>query len=156
MDLEEKRRKAREYAAEWRRKNPEKHRAINKKSREKNLEVNRKRDRERYHATKHTRTPLTEAQKKRKSEINRIHRLRSEYGITPEEYQALSESQGHVCAICGNPDLKYDNLAVDHCHDTGRVRGLLCRLCNTGLGALGDKPEGLKKALAYLEKHYAE
>lgn len=153
MDLEDKRKKRREYAAKWRAANPEKHRAINKKSREKNLEVIMERNRDRYHETKHLRPAFTEEQKARRSELNREHRLRSEYGLTVQEYEDMSKAQDNVCAICGKPDPKFSNLAVDHCHETGQVRGLLCRLCNTGIGALGDNVAGLLRALEYLKKY---
>ncbi len=79
------------------------------------------------------------------------------YNITLEEYNAVLERQGGVCAICGreeeikNPAAKkQSSLAVDHCHETGKIRGLLCFKCNTGIGALGDTVESLEKALAYL------
>lgn len=153
MDLEERRRKKREYAAEWRKNNYEKHLAINKKSREKNKDKIREAAREVYHATKHLRPILTETQKARKSEVNREHRLRTEYGLSVAEYEKMVESQGGVCAICSKPDPKFSNLAVDHCHSTGKIRGLLCRLCNTGIGALGDNVDGLLRALDYLKKY---
>lgn len=80
------------------------------------------------------------------------------YNITLDEYNALLEKQGGVCAICGreeeikNPSARSrSSLAVDHCHETGRVRGLLCFKCNTGIGALGDTVESLRKAIRYLE-----
>ncbi|WP_344447709.1 endonuclease domain-containing protein [Kitasatospora nipponensis] len=57
--------------------------------------------------------------------------------------------QGSCCAVCGL--LAGDRaLQVDHCHTTGRVRGLLCRKCNSGIGMLGDSPEGVQRALSYL------
>ena len=70
--------------------------------------------------------------------------------ITYEEYQALLEQQGGVCALCGgvNPRVR---LVVDHCHRTNRVRGLLCTGCNVALGRLGDSFEALEKVLAYLK-----
>ena len=153
MDVEAKRKKKREYMAEWRKSNYEKHLAINKKSREKNLEKIQEKARENYHATKHLRPKLTEHERERKSLTNRAHRLRSEYGLSVEDYERMYKDQDGLCAICGKPDQRYKNLAVDHCHTTGEVRGLLCRLCNTGIGALGDDVAGLLKALKYLEKY---
>jgi hypothetical protein len=71
------------------------------------------------------------------------------YGITPEEQQALLDSQGGVCGICGcDPPL-----VIDHCHNTNVVRGLLCNRCNVALGAMGDSVDGLLRALTYLTKH---
>jgi isoleucyl-tRNA synthetase len=68
------------------------------------------------------------------------------YGISQEEYAALLTRQNFVCALC---KLK-PPIDVDHCHDTGRVRGLLCRGCNVGLGQLGDCVEGLERGIIYL------
>lgn len=60
-----------------------------------------------------------------------------------------------VCAICGGID-EHRSLAMDHCHETGVVRGALCMGCNTGLGQFKDNPGLLRKAVAYLEAHCAE
>lgn len=73
------------------------------------------------------------------------------YGITDAEYQALLLTQKGLCAICGGPPTrKRRSLSVDHCHQTGKIRGLLCGPCNTGLGQFKDLPELLEKALQYL------
>lgn len=74
------------------------------------------------------------------------------YGIRIEDYERLLEQQGGKCALCGSP---YPNgnstyFSVDHCHDTGRVRGLLCFPCNSVLGRLGDTPESVNLILQYL------
>jgi hypothetical protein len=71
------------------------------------------------------------------------------YGITRAEYDALLARQGGACAICGAPPKK-ERLCVDHCHLTGRIRGLICRKCNFGLGCLRDDHRTLIAALAYL------
>lgn len=71
------------------------------------------------------------------------------YGLTEADYQLLLEKQGYVCAVCGNKPL-LRRLAVDHCHKTGNVRGLLCRKCNQGIGHFNDDPKKLKKAIEYL------
>lgn len=75
---------------------------------------------------------------------------RRRYGMTPGDYEALLEAQGGACAICRGPQsAKYRVFDVDHDHATGRVRGLLCRRCNTGLGYLEN--EGYREsALSYL------
>jgi hypothetical protein len=73
------------------------------------------------------------------------------YGLSADEYAGLKTRFKNVCGICGaSPPLNH-NLQVDHCHITGRVRGLLCRSCNLGLGKLGDSVEGVERALAYLK-----
>lgn len=87
-------------------------------------------------------------------EYARRQMLRKKYGLTVEEYFALSEAQGNVCKICKQPELRqYRMLHVDHCHRSNRVRGLLCTQCNTALGKFYDDPELLKSAMAYLEAH---
>ena len=73
------------------------------------------------------------------------------YGLTVEQYGTILASQGGVCAICQGPG-KDRHLAVDHCHQTGVVRGLLCRPCNTAIGQLGDTAEHLQRAADYLRK----
>lgn len=80
------------------------------------------------------------------------NRLRKKFGIDLREYQRLHDLQGGNCALCGQPErTRQRRLAIDHCHATHRVRGLLCHHCNTGLGNFMDSPELLKKALTYLE-----
>ncbi len=82
------------------------------------------------------------------------HRL-ARYGVTQEAFDAMVVSQSGACAICGSvPDGagKLAVLHVDHCHDTGRVRGLLCHWCNTGLGSFRDRPELLARAAGYLAR----
>jgi Recombination endonuclease VII len=73
-----------------------------------------------------------------------------------QEYDALLKSQNGVCAACGKPEQstykgKPRMLAVDHCHVTGRVRGLLCGHCNRALGLLRENPEHIKALLLYVE-----
>lgn len=77
---------------------------------------------------------------------NRI-RLKSRYGITLEDYEEMYKKQKGKCAICG---IKKDKLNIDHCHNTRKVRGLLCGSCNRGLGLLKDNIEFLNNAIKYL------
>lgn len=90
----------------------------------------------------------------RRRESTRKWQLKTNYGITEEDYQALLEGQEGKCAICltDTPTGKWKVFAVDHCHKTGKVRGLLCNECNRGIGLLKDNAELLKKAAAYLER----
>jgi hypothetical protein len=76
------------------------------------------------------------------------------YGLTEEQYQAILQSQGGVCAICnGVSSGRYRNsLVVDHDHCTGTVRGLLCYKCNSAIGFLNDDPALISKAIGYLGK----
>jgi len=70
------------------------------------------------------------------------------YGLTQEEYNKLQQDQNGLCAIC----ITRPANVVDHCHSTNKVRGLLCRQCNLGIGHLGDSTDTVAKALAYLER----
>lgn len=89
----------------------------------------------------------------------RNSQLKSLFGITIEQYQKLRKKQNDVCAICGKKETVFDkrinqvrSLSVDHCHKTGKVRGLLCQNCNTAIGRWKDDIKIMKKAIKYLEK----
>lgn len=76
--------------------------------------------------------------------------LRSKYGIGVDEYEAMSDEQGGVCAICKRECSSGFRLAVDHCHERGIVRGLLCANCNRGVGLFSDDVARLLSAAEYL------
>lgn len=81
--------------------------------------------------------------------------LKRNFGIGLDQYNQLLERQGCRCAICGDHQSELPKrLAVDHCHDTGIVRGLLCSSCNQAIGALGDTLEAIETAYLYLKKAY--
>lgn len=80
---------------------------------------------------------------------NQMYKMR--YGITLEEYDAMLREQGGVCAICKKTDNSRE-LAVDHSHTTGAVRGLLCKQCNIMLGQIESAPGILDSAKEYLGK----
>ena len=85
--------------------------------------------------------------------------LRKRFGITLEQYRAMSDAQNHKCAICQCHETAVDTngaeqfMAVDHCHPTGRIRGLLCSSCNKALGGFKDSPGLLRAAAEYVEKY---
>lgn len=79
----------------------------------------------------------------------RAFHLLSQYGLTPEQHDAMS---ANGCHICGEACKTGRRLAVDHCHSTGRVRGVLCANCNRAIGLFGDDAERLKKAFEYLTR----
>jgi len=82
-----------------------------------------------------------------KSDINRLAR----FGLSPSDYDFLLKLQGYNCAICHKPlKLKQYKFAVDHCHDSDDVRGILCVRCNTALGSFDDDPDMLLRAAEYL------
>ncbi len=84
-------------------------------------------------------------------EKRRAHFLQWKYGLTPEQHKQMYIDQNGCCALCGEP-VAYYKILVDHDHATDRIRGLLCRKCNSGLGALGDSVEGLQNAIKYLKE----
>ena len=85
----------------------------------------------------------------------RAANLRRAYGITVEDYEAMHAAQGGVCAICGSESNYYKAgalcaLAVDHDHETGKVRGLLCNHCNRAIGMLKDDADVIERAASYV------
>lgn len=101
----------------------------------------------------------------RRAKMSLIERKRiqlSRYKLSVDDYNALLQAQSGKCALCESTGTEYTrgrkktpvrySLAVDHCHKTGVVRGLLCHGCNTALGRFKDDPNVLRKALAYLER----
>jgi hypothetical protein len=114
----------------WRERNPERHSELQRQYREQNLE-------------------------KTKLAVWRSN-LKRKYGITEVEYYALLDKQDGQCAICTTHCLDLpERLSVDHDHETGEIRGLLCRFCNLALGCMGDGEvalERLRATIQYLER----
>jgi hypothetical protein len=93
-------------------------------------------------------------------ETNRNWRIPRTYGIPAAQYDDMLAAQGGLCAICGEKEKTVHgrtgmpfNLSIDHDHQTGRVRGLLCQACNRAIGMLKDDTDVLRKALEYLLHH---
>jgi len=84
------------------------------------------------------------------------NRIKSRFGISQEQYDRILAAQGGVCAICGGSgkSLRFRRLVVDHCHATGRIRGLLCSRCNRGLGYFDDDVARFKSAIVYLKNSF--
>ncbi len=85
-------------------------------------------------------------------------KLKAVYGIKREDYEKMVAAQNNACAICLKPETEMlrnsiVGLSVDHDHTTGKVRGLLCKSCNVGIGNLKESVEILRSAIIYLEKH---
>ena len=80
--------------------------------------------------------------------------LRRTYGISAEQYMEMAAAQGDVCALCDRKETIKDgyHLSIDHCHQTGRIRGLLCFTCNTALGKLEKHGVTPEKISIYLSK----
>jgi Recombination endonuclease VII len=83
-------------------------------------------------------------------QLREIH-LRNKFGLTVEEYDAILDAQGGVCALCGCEPTPGISLHVDHDHSTGEIRGLLCVRCNSALGLFREDPDLLKRAARYVE-----
>lgn len=119
-------------------KDPEALRQYKKKYLEKNRAVVNKKKREHYWANR-ARLLI---------EMRQATTVRR-YGITRGQIQAMAQAQGGLCALCRKaPGGR--GLQVDHDHESGKVRGLLCMPCNVALGALGDNQKGLMRALSYV------
>ena len=93
-------------------------------------------------------------------QYQRVTNLKKNFGLSAKDYDLMLEKQNGVCAICNNPETfvhfrtkKLANLAVDHCHKTGKVRKLLCKSCNTVLGLFKDNESLVLSALNYLKDH---
>lgn len=130
---ERNRKQIREYAKNWASINKDRIREYNKRGLPK--------ARERYHSTY--------------KEKDRAFRIKKTYGLTRDDFKKMVDDQNGLCIICKNPPVnnkKSKFLYVDHCHATGKVRGLLCHKCNNGLGCFNDKIELLREAIDYLQK----
>jgi len=78
--------------------------------------------------------------------------LKKRYGMTRQEYADILAEQDGLCSICKQPE-QNRRFSVDHCHDTGKIRGLLCSKCNTALGLFNDNIDSLVNAIDYLRKY---
>jgi len=161
MTAEEKKRHCTEYMRGWRKRNPDKIKANEKRCYEKRLATNRKA----YNASCAVRARrFRESNPERVKEINAKYReanpeaicehyqkwsLKTRYGITVEQRDAMIQEQEGKCAICGEAK----QLVTDHCHKRKVVRGMLCRTCNLMIGYAYDNPDILEKAIAYLNSN---
>lgn len=112
-----------------------------------------------------------QAERRRKPEVQEYHRayqrdprnrsrarlnlLMAKFGLSVVDYERMLETQGGTCALCPATrfDVRWERLAVDHCHKTGKVRQLLCGRCNMLLGNSGDDPSLLERMALYLRNH---
>lgn len=88
----------------------------------------------------------------RHDRARRSSRFMKKYGITLLEWEEMYKDQGGVCLLCGEIPTEKDQLVVDHCHTTGRVRGLIHRTCNNGIGFFGESEEKIMQAIVYLRR----
>lgn len=116
---------------------------MEKKARKENLEVFKERDRKKYiKAVKKDKEGLAAKYKNT--------RLKKMYGVTLQEFEDMALKLNYKCEICKQKNKVHKDLVIDHNHNTGGVRGLLCSQCNSALGLLKDSPEVLSEALKYL------
>lgn len=111
-------------------------------------------------STREQRAEYARAYRAANPDVYRDQHMRKKFGKNLEWFLETQEAQGGGCAICARPETATHQktglpreLAVDHCHSSGLVRGLLCSDCNIGLGKFRDDPALLRAAIAYLEKH---
>ena len=97
-----------------------------------------------YHREYNRRWHLKYPHKKREAYLKRA------YKVSIKEYEELKLIQGGLCAICLKP---HERLVIDHCHESKKLRGLLCTTCNAGLGQFKDNTGLLREAVKYLERH---
>ncbi len=126
---------AQEQGRKWRLANPEKAAA--------------QAERERQRRAEERSTPEGRA---RVAKANLRQWLRSQYGMTVAEYEVLVREQGGVCQVCRKPCRRHARLSVDHCHETGAIRGLLCDRCNKVLGMVEDSADLLEGLAQYVVK----
>lgn len=110
-----------------------------------------------YDQASRERDPVKYATIRRKAAYK--HLLRTKFNLTVEQYEAMVADQNGVCAICKRPQnivtkwtVRSPNLGVDHDHETGKIRGLLCNSCNSGLGNFQDDISRLTAAVEYLTR----
>jgi len=92
--------------------------------------------------------------KERTDKRRKRSNLMKDFGINADQYDSMLKEQKYVCAICKKPDICDRDLAVDHCHTTKKVRGLLCTNCNMALGKFQDDLQNLLNAVEYLKREY--
>ena len=118
---------------------------------EKNREKLRKQNREAYWQNKEWHHKYHKNWRKHNARLVRNTNYKRKFGITIDDFDEILKKQGGACALCGKHEWNGKRISVDHDHNSGKVRGLLCNRCNTALGALGDTVESIEKVLQYLK-----
>jgi hypothetical protein len=141
MTTEEKKEKHRESSKRWREQNRERMKECQRRWRKKNKK-----------RLKEDKKTWLEKNRERVKKTDRLCKMKRIYGLTEEGFNSLLEVQQGCCAICGCAEPKgKGNWHVDHNHETGEVRGLLCSQCNPGLGKFKDSPSILRAGADYIE-----
>lgn len=92
-------------------------------------------------------------ERRKNPEKHLSYKYKNKFGLTIEDFKILLCRQGNKCAICNRDHQYYKKFCIDHDHETGMIRGILCWNCNVGLGHFKDSTENLKGALRYLSKN---
>lgn len=143
-----------EQVRRWRANNLERAREISRNSRNRNPEKARERARLWHVNNRERHLAYMARRRKENSRAVLSSKLKAAFGISLEQYEAIASKQNHCCAICGTPQVELRRkMAVDHDHETGKVRGLLCNNCNVGLGNFRDSEQLLVKAQKYIHEH---
>ena len=135
------------------------HKLDTSERRRRNPEPNRKAAKRWYHASEKNRQRSIQTsvdwqkRNRERASLNAFKRsLLENYGLSYAEYERMFDEQEGLCKICQEPSTrKSGRLDVDHCHETGQIRGLLCSPCNTAIGLLRENSELFAAALQYLE-----
>jgi hypothetical protein len=111
-------------------------------------ECYRKKEKEKYHSmTIESRIKRRESNRCNTPEYRRQYKLKTYYGLTTTEFSAMVLQQNNQCKIC---EEQLDNPQIDHCHTTGKIRGILCRPCNMSLGLLKENTNTLRNMIFYI------
>lgn len=139
--------KMKEYRKKWKRENRER---INACARKRYAASDEIYERQKKWQNEHRDENNANARRKYTTDGRWRKQLWDRFKLLAEDYWKMYNAQKGLCAICGKPQCVGTKLDVDHDHDTGKVRALLCRHCNAGIGLLKDSPELVLKALEYL------
>lgn len=139
--------KSREYYPRY----PKRTRKLSPEQREKNNSLARARGRTYTAEQKERKAAYLKEYLASKKEKTYAGHLARKYGMTASDYAKALEAQGGVCALCGGVNSDGKRIFVDHSHETGKVRALLCRLCNLAIGSMREDPALMRRAADYVE-----
>lgn len=133
---------------------PEKKRARARKWYEENRDRARAKQRIWYQNNREKALTYAKEWRENNPEKFKDYSLKFHYGLSLEEYNALWSAQGEACGGCGSTSPRHKKgWHLDHCHDTKKVRGILCHHCNISLGHMQDSAENLRRLADYIERH---
>ncbi|HXZ03838.1 MAG TPA: endonuclease domain-containing protein [Ktedonobacteraceae bacterium] len=157
-DPDKRREAARIATAKWRANHPDRAKESNRlhdaRRSEKRKQYKRAMEKARYWENPELEREQARKRRYDKPEVNRAYKLRKNYGISLEQYQAMFEEQNGCCAACHLPPEEGRMLVIDHNHDTGEVRGLLHNNCNVIVGMTREDSSLLFHLAEYMEKHH--